>query len=122
LVLHVLLMVGLAAAFTPVFTLALGALPEDLYSHGSSLLGTLQQVAAALGTALVVTVMASRAGALENTGVDAVSAQLSGMQWAFGVSTALALVVIVTAVLLPNRSSAPEEVGADKAEGDLVEV
>ncbi|WP_280421452.1 MDR family MFS transporter [Nocardia carnea] len=123
LALHVLLMIGLAAAFTPVFTLALGALPEDLYSHGSSMLGTLQQVAAALGTALVVTVMATRAGTLEDTGVDAVSAQLSGMQWAFAVSAALAVVVIVTAVLLPNRSSAPDETEADtKTEGALVEV
>ncbi|MBF6352119.1 multidrug efflux MFS transporter [Nocardia flavorosea] len=122
LALHVVLMVGLAAAFTPVFTLALGALPEDLYSHGSSMLGTLQQVAAALGTALVVTVMATRAGSLEDSGVDAVSAQLSGMQWAFAVSAALAVVVIVTAVLLPNRSSAPDEAGDASVKGELVEV
>ena len=54
---HVLLMVSLAAVFTPVFTLGLGALPMHLYSHGSSMLGTLQQVAAAFGTALVVTLM-----------------------------------------------------------------
>ncbi len=64
LVAHVLLMVSLAAVFTPVFTLGLGALPPHLYSHGSSLLGTLQQVAAAIGTAVVVTVMSSRAAAL----------------------------------------------------------
>ncbi|WP_280462427.1 MDR family MFS transporter [Nocardia carnea] len=120
--LHILLMIGLAAAFTPVFTLALGALPEDLYSHGSSMLGTLQQVAAALGTALVVTVMATRAGTLEDGGADAVSAQLGGMQWAFAVSAALSLVVIVMAVLLPNRSSAPDEDDIDeKAEPELVE-
>ncbi|MEU1983225.1 MDR family MFS transporter [Nocardia sp. NPDC019395] len=122
LALHVLLMVGLAAAFTPVFTLALGALPEDLYSHGSSMLGTLQQVAAALGTALVVTVMATRAGTLEDGGADPVSAQLGGMQWAFAVSAALAVVVIVTAVLLPNRSSAPDDADSgEKAEGELIE-
>ncbi len=33
---HVLFMVSLAAIFTPVFTLSLGALPPHLYSHGSS--------------------------------------------------------------------------------------
>lgn len=122
LVLHVVLMVGLAAAFTPVFTLALGALSEDLYSHGSSMLGTLQQVAAALGTALVVTVMATRAGSLEDSGVDAVAAQLSGMQWAFAVSAALAVIVIVMAVLLPNRSSAPDAAGDTQVKDELVEV
>ena len=59
--LHALLMVSLAATFTPIFTLGMGALPPHLYPHGSSILGTLQQVAAALGTALVVTVMSARA-------------------------------------------------------------
>lgn len=122
LALHILLMIGLAAAFTPVFTLALGALTEDLYSHGSSMLGTLQQVAAALGTALVVTVLATRAGTLEDGGADPVSAQLSGMQWAFAVSAALSLVVIVMAILLPNRSGTPDEDGLDeKAEAELVQ-
>ncbi len=48
---HVVLMVSLATIFTPMFTLALGSLPEHLYSHGSSILGTLQQVAGAVGTA-----------------------------------------------------------------------
>ena len=67
---HVLLMVCLAAVFTPVFTLGLGAVPMHLYSHASSVLGTLQQVAAALGTALVVTVMSSRAASLADRGVD----------------------------------------------------
>src|SRR5690606_101674 len=45
LALHILLMLALAATFTPVFTVGLGALPQPLYSHGSSMLGTLQQVA-----------------------------------------------------------------------------
>ncbi|WP_058853686.1 MDR family MFS transporter [Nocardia jinanensis] len=123
LALHILLMVSLAATFTPVFTLALGALPEDLYSHGSSMLGTLQQVAAALGTALVVTVMASRTTALQAAGTDALTAQLDGMRLAFVVSAALAVIVIVTAVLLPNRSSAHVETdGTEKPDPELVEV
>ncbi|GAB2690186.1 MDR family MFS transporter [Nocardia thraciensis] len=107
--LHILLMVSLAAAFTPVFTLGLGALPTHLYSHGSSMLGTLQQVAAALGSALVVTVMAARGEALIEDGVEPIAAHLDGMKLAFAVSAALALIVIVMAVLLPNRSSAPDE-------------
>ncbi|WP_280296996.1 MDR family MFS transporter [Nocardia abscessus] len=108
LALHILLMVALAAAFTPVFTLGLGALPHQLYSHGSSMLGTLQQVAAAFGTALVVTVMSARATTLAADGVDVVSAHLDGMRLAFGISAALALIVIVMAVLLPSRSADPE--------------
>ena len=101
--LHALLMVSLAATFTPVFTLGMGGLPPHLYSHGSSMLGTSQQVAAALGTALVVTVMSARTSHLVADGVAAVPAQVSGMKLAFGVAAALALVTIVVAAKLPNR-------------------
>ncbi|WP_236790995.1 MDR family MFS transporter [Amycolatopsis sp. GM8] len=103
LALHTLLMVSLAAAFTPLFTLGMGALPPHLYSHGSSILGTLQQVAAAFGTALVVTVMSARASHLLAGGVAAVPAQVSGIKLAFAVATALALVMIFVAAKLPRR-------------------
>jgi DHA2 family lincomycin resistance protein-like MFS transporter len=45
--------------FTPLFTISLGALPPHLYGHGSAMLGTVQQVAGAAGTALFVTVMST---------------------------------------------------------------
>lgn len=111
LALHILLMVSLAAAFTPVFTLGLGALPSHLYSHGSSMLGTLQQVAAALGTALVVTILSARSSSLIADGVDTVAANLDGMRLAFLVSAALSLIVIVMAVLLPNRAESDPHAG-----------
>ena len=108
LVAHVLLMASLAAVFTPVFTVGLGALPMHLYSHGSSLLGTLQQVAAAVGTAVVVTVMSWRAGALANGGADAVDALVGGMRWAFGFGALTALGVVAMALLLPAKAVAEE--------------
>ncbi|WP_405162937.1 multidrug efflux MFS transporter [Nocardia sp. NBC_01499] len=107
--LHILLMVSLAATFTPVFTLGLGALPQHLYSHGSSMLGTLQQVAAAFGTALAVTVMSARGDSLVAAGTDAITAHLDGMRLAFLVSAVLSLIVIVMALLLPNRAAAHDE-------------
>ncbi|SEP80046.1 MFS transporter, DHA2 family, lincomycin resistance protein [Lentzea xinjiangensis] len=109
LALHALLMISLAATFTPIFTLGMGALPPKLYPHGSSILGTLQQVAAALGTALVVTVMSARTGQLVTEGASTASAQLSGMRLAFVVATALAVVTIVVAAMLPNRTAKTAE-------------
>jgi len=103
--LHAVMMVCLAATFTPVFTLGLGALPMHLYSHGSSILGTLQQVAAAFGTALAVTVMTLRAEQAVET-VGPVEAQLNGMQAAFTVSALISLVVVAMAWLLPGRPEA----------------
>jgi DHA2 family lincomycin resistance protein-like MFS transporter len=104
---QVLLMVGLAALFTPAFTLGLGALPPHLYSHGSSLLGTAQQVAAAVGTALTVTVLSWRAATLAASGAGADDAFIGGVRAAFGVSAVLAVAVVVLAALLPNRPEQP---------------
>ncbi|GIH93045.1 MDR family MFS transporter [Planobispora siamensis] len=109
--LHALLMVSLAATFTPVFTLGLGAVPSHLYSHGSSILSTLQQVAAAIGTALVITVMSARADALKSTGVTEAVATLDGMRMAFVIGAALSVVVIIAALLLPARADSTSEAG-----------
>lgn len=54
---HLVLSVGLAGVFTPLFSVSLGSLPVELASHGSAMLSTVQQVAGAAGTALFVTVM-----------------------------------------------------------------
>ncbi|MEU4323904.1 MDR family MFS transporter [Nonomuraea dietziae] len=103
--LHALLMVSLAATFTPVFTLGLGAVPPHLYSHGSSILSTLQQVAAAFGTALVITVMSARADALKSSGVTDALANLEGMRLAFIIGAVLSVAVVITALLLPARAN-----------------
>ena len=103
--LHVVLMVSLAALFTPLFTLGLGALPPHLYSHGSSMLGTLQQVAGAVGTALAITVMTVRTTALVEGGSSPVSAGVSGVQWAFGTSAVVAAVTLALVLALVRRTT-----------------
>ncbi|MEV0582670.1 MDR family MFS transporter [Nonomuraea sp. NPDC050310] len=108
--LHALLMISLAATFTPVFTLGLGAVPPSLYSHGSSILSTLQQVSAAFGTALVITVMSARTEALQHEGVVKVVADLDGMRLAFIIGAVISVAVVITALLLPAR--ADNEMGA----------
>ncbi len=101
---HVLLMVSLATLFTPVFTLSLGALPPQLYSHGSSLLGTTQQVSAAIGTAVSVTVLSSRANALLEGGATPSAAFVGGVQWAFGAAALISVVVAALVLTLPSRA------------------
>jgi DHA2 family lincomycin resistance protein-like MFS transporter len=87
-----------------VFTLGLGAVPPKLYSHGSSILSTLQQVSAALGTALVITVMSARADALKSEGVAETLANLDGMRLAFIIGAVLSVAVVITALLLPAKA------------------
>ncbi|WP_239513998.1 MDR family MFS transporter [Streptosporangium sp. 'caverna'] len=110
LALHALLMVSLAATFTPVFTLGLGAVPPPLYSHASSILSTLQQVSAAIGTALVITVMSARADALRSEGATEALANLDGMRLAFIIGAVMSVAVVVTALLLPARADNTGEI------------
>ena len=117
---HMLLMVSLAAVFTPVFTLGLGAVPPQLYSHASSLLGALQQVAGAAGAAVSAAVLSTRQDSLLAGGSSPEAALTGGMQLAFVVSAALAVIVVVMAFLLPGRlpASAQDTLEAD---GDNVD-
>jgi DHA2 family lincomycin resistance protein-like MFS transporter len=103
---HVAFMAGLAAIFTPVFTLSLGAVPEHLYSHASSLLGSTQQVAGAIGTAMSVTILSSHTASLMRSGATAEHAAIGGTQWAFAASAIVSIGIVVLALMLPAR--APE--------------
>lgn len=95
-VLQTIMMVGLSMMFTPLMTDALSALPDRLYSHGSAIMTTLQQVAGAAGTALFVTVMAKASasgGAPDMPGVHA----------AFVAAAMIAAVAVVLAFFTATR-------------------
>jgi len=52
---------GMAMVMMPVSTNGLNQLPKRLYPHGTAMNNTLNQVAGAIGTALMVTIMSNRA-------------------------------------------------------------
>jgi DHA2 family lincomycin resistance protein-like MFS transporter len=95
------MMLGLSMMFTPLMTDALGVLPDWLYSHGSAILTTLQQVAGAAGTALFITVM-TRASASGG------APDLPGVRAAFTVAAIIAIVA-VAAAFFTGRRPAPAE-------------
>jgi MFS transporter, DHA2 family, lincomycin resistance protein len=105
--LHVIMSVGLACLFTPAFTTGLNPLPPRLYSHGSAVLATLQQVAGAAGTALLIAIMASRTSTLVAEGVDPAVAQNLGIQTAFLVATGIAALAIPCAFFMRNPKPEP---------------
>lgn len=106
---HVLLCGGLALIFTPVFTSGLAVLPPHLYAHGSAVLGSLQQVAAAAGTAITISVMASRAASQTAGGASAVEALGSGVRWGFAVGAALAVGVLAIGFFVRTPQPADEQ-------------
>ncbi len=83
LIAHIVLSIGLALMFTPLFTVSLGSLPPRLYSHGSAMIGTTQQVAGAAGTALFVAIMTLRAASVSAGGGDILAATTGGIKTAF---------------------------------------
>jgi DHA2 family lincomycin resistance protein-like MFS transporter len=114
LILHVVFSIGLALAMTPLFTAALSALPVERYSHGSAVLGTVQQVAGAAGIALVITVMTVVAAGASASGADPVEATSSGIRTAFAVCAALGAAAVPLAVTLrrPPTLAADREAAA----------
>ncbi|MHA6785027.1 DHA2 family efflux MFS transporter permease subunit [Pseudonocardia saturnea] len=97
---HVLLSAGLALMLTPLMTEALGSLPTTLYSHGSAIVSTLQQVAGAAGTALFVTVM-TVASAAPGGATDA-----AGTRAAFTVAAILSIAVVGVSLLVARKPAA----------------
>ncbi|RRO14746.1 DHA2 family efflux MFS transporter permease subunit [Saccharopolyspora rhizosphaerae] len=91
---HLLLMLGLSLMMTPLMTSSLGALPDHLYSHGSAILGTLQQVAGAFGTAVFVTV-----SSLTSTNPAGIP-DAAGLRTAFVVAGVIGLLAFGTALFI----------------------
>jgi DHA2 family lincomycin resistance protein-like MFS transporter len=94
---HVVLSVGLALTFTPLFTAGLGSLPARLYSHGSAMIGTVQQLAGAAGAALFVALMSREAAALTAGGATAIAATAGGVREAFFWGAAISTLAVVAA-------------------------
>jgi MFS transporter, DHA2 family, lincomycin resistance protein len=103
---HVLLSLGLAFVFTPLFTAGLGAVAPKLYSYGSAIFSTAQQLAGAAGVALLVSVLSVRSSALAAAGVPLVEQTAGGVRAAFLVAAALSLFAIVGAFCVRAAPSA----------------
>jgi MFS transporter, DHA2 family, lincomycin resistance protein len=95
---YLVLSTGFALLFTPLFTSGLGAIPGHLYSHGSAIVGTVQQIAGAAGVALFITVMTFVATVAKDTGETGVS--MAGIHVAFICGAAISFITIPLAFFL----------------------
>lgn len=89
--------IGLACSFTPLFSASLGSLPRRLYSHGSAVLNTLQQVGGATGVAVLVSVYSASVHRGQATGVPLAEAGVDGAHQAFIIAACFALAAVVAA-------------------------
>jgi DHA2 family lincomycin resistance protein-like MFS transporter len=104
---HVVMSIGFAFLFTPLFTTSLSSVKPSLYSHGSAVIGTIQQVAGAAGVALFVALMSARATALAARGLAPVDALSGGIRIGFLCGAIISLFAIVCVFFIqqpPGRS------------------
>ncbi len=88
---HLVMSIGFAFLFGPLFTSSLSSVPPHLYSHGSALLGSIQQVAGAAGVALFVALMSAQSASLSAAGAAPMEALSGGIRLAFIVGATIAL-------------------------------
>ena len=105
---YLILSIGLAFTFTPLFTSGLGSVQPRLYSHGSAIIGTVQQVAGAAGAALFVTVLAVAGAGVASAGGDAAAQAAAGTHSAFMVAASISMVGIITGLFVKRSANAPD--------------
>lgn len=115
LVCHIVLSIGLALIFTPLFTTALGSVKPHLYSHASAVLGTSQQLSGAAGTALFIVVytiaVGNAAGAQAGLDDPAAAAIGAGVHAAYLVGAIMSLAAIVLAFFIQTPAVDPAAEG-----------
>jgi DHA2 family lincomycin resistance protein-like MFS transporter len=94
---HIIISIGFAFLFGPLFTSSLSSLKPQLYSHGSALLGSVQQVAGAAGVALFVAIMSAQSATQMAGGAEAVEALASGIRAAFVVGASISVLAFAAA-------------------------
>lgn len=118
---NTLLMLGISMVMMPLMTNALNVLPPQLYPHGTAILSTLQQVAGAVGTALLVSIMTSTSRKfIESTVINdkqllQIQAMIAGMKNSFLLAFGLVAIAWIASFFI--RRSNPQ--GFEVKEGKV---
>ncbi|MED3563733.1 DHA2 family efflux MFS transporter permease subunit [Bacillus xiapuensis] len=123
---------GISMVMMPVSTNGLNQLPKPLYPHGTAMNNTLNQVAGAIGTALLVTIMTNRtASQAKEIGAEAMKhltakptpaaiaemkqqimmkAMLNGINYAFLIATFIAGLALVLSFFIKRAKQAEDPI------------
>lgn len=134
--------IGMSMVMMPVSTNGLNQLPQRLYPHGTAMNNTLNQVAGAIGTALLVTIMSSRtkthATELANEAMKNVvgnpagaalaemkqqigmEAMLAGINDAFLVATGITVVALILAFFIKRATPVEDSFKGNSSEEKVV--
>lgn len=102
---HLVFSIGLALLFTPLMTVALASVPNNMYGHGSAILNTLQQLAGAAGTAVMIAVYSTVSN---NALIDGATQQIAladGANSAFFASACVAVFALVVSFFIKKPAN-----------------
>lgn len=105
---QMVLSIGLAMSFTPLFTASLGSLEPRFYSYGSATVSTVQQVAGAAGIAVLISIMSSVGAAASESGAAEAAAGAEGARAAFLLAAIIGTPLLISAFLIRKPADAPE--------------
>lgn len=113
--------IGMALLITPIQTAGLNQIPLSLSAHGSAIWNTIRQVAGAVGTSLLVTVMTTRTNthlqsSMANSGTNTepqqhiiIEASIQGVNDAYFVIIIIAVISLLLAFFIKNNKQVLEE-------------
>lgn len=108
-IMYCIRMFGLAMVMMPSTTAGLNQLPKRLIPHGAAMGNTMRQVAASIGTAILVTVMTTTAKNSPHA-TPTIHSLIHGVNVAFMVITVLSLIAAVMAYFIKKTTPPAEEV------------
>ena len=106
---------GIGTSFTPLLTIAMADVPASDAGLGSGITNVSQQVAGALGLAVLGTIATNHSKALEAHGQALASSLVSGYHLAFAIGAASVAVAIVAALVVLGPLGSRAAVGAAAA-------
>jgi DHA2 family lincomycin resistance protein-like MFS transporter len=104
---HIVMSIGFALLFTPLFTVCLSSVRPELYAHGSAILGSLGQVAGAAGVALFIAVMSAQSAELAAAAATPLEAMAGGIRAAFLSGALIAILSVICALFVRRPAVAP---------------
>ena len=115
--------IGMALFLMPIQTAGLNQLPARLNAHGTAVSNTIRQVAGAIGTSLLVTIMTNRAAShgkdLAMSGITGdqlkLEAQIGGINDAYIVIIGIGIVALLLSFFIKRTKQATEEVAQHAA-------
>jgi len=102
---HIIMMLGIGMVLASVQTNTLNSLPKQYYPDGIALTQTVQQVAGAIGIAVMVSIMSARQSSyLADVANDAARAAASGSTLVFTIGLVFAIINFVLSLFLKKPS------------------